>query len=200
MEKNEKIVNILLNEYLGDYIDILGICVGITEFYPQQADSQIRNALTHLSRAASFDDETDIDAEINKAKGHIERAKRDCLKLAIIRKKEHVLDHIKSVHFAKGGLSEEISQKRLQVGHDHRVSFINETKGINVTPELENVLAQLITLEKDLIQFDKVAFQPSRSVYLASLVIKHGKKIMAFFGTSVLVYLISRQIVPFLFS
>jgi hypothetical protein len=40
MDKNEKIINILLNEYLSDYIEILGISVGITEYYPQQADSR----------------------------------------------------------------------------------------------------------------------------------------------------------------
>lgn len=200
MEDNERIINILLNEYLGDYVEILGVCVGITEYYPQQADSQIRNALTHLSRAASFNDDTEINIEIEKAKGHIERAKRDCLKLAIIRKKEHISDHIKSVHFAKGGLSEEIMIKRLQVANDQTVSFINETKGINVTPELENILTQLVILEKDIIQFDKVAFQPSKAVYIASIVVKYGKKIMALLGTSVLVYWISRVIVPSLFS
>lgn len=200
MDKNTKIINTLLNEYLSDYIEILGICVGITEYYPQQADSQIRNALTHLSRAASFDDATEIDKEIEKAKGHIERAKRDCLKLAIIRKKEHVADHIKSVHFAKGGLSEDIMVKRLQVSNDQKVAFINETKGVNVTPELENVLSQLINLETDLINFDKVAFQPSRAVYIASRFIVHGKKIIGFFGTGALIYIISREIIPFLFS
>lgn len=200
MEKNEKILNIITNEYLSDYIEILGICVGITEYYPQQADSQIRNALTHLSRAASFDDEVDIDIEIDKAKGHIERAKRDCLKLAIIRKKEHISDHIKSIHFAKGGLSEEIMLKRLQVAKDQKVAFVNETKGINVTPELENVLTQLITLENDIIELDKVAFQASSAVYIAFCAIKYGKKIMAVFGTAVLAYLISSEIVPFLFS
>ncbi|KAF3981992.1 MAG: hypothetical protein HFP81_10170 [Methylococcales symbiont of Hymedesmia sp. n. MRB-2018] len=200
MGKNEKIISILLNEYLNDYIEILGICVGITEYYPQQADSQIRNALTHLSRAAYFDDKAKIDIEVERAKGHIERAKRDCLKLAIIRKKEHISDHIKSVHYAKGGLSEDIMLKRLQVSKDQKVAFINETKGLNVTSELEHVLTQLVNLENDIIQFDKIAFQPSKAVYIASIVIKYVKKIMAVFGMAVMVYWISRGVVPSLFS
>ena len=75
MDRNEKIISILRNDYLDDYIEILGICVGITEYYPQQADSQIRNALTHLSRAASSDSDSEIEQEIDKVKRHIERAK-----------------------------------------------------------------------------------------------------------------------------
>lgn len=197
---NKKIIDILLNEYLNDYIEILGVCVGITEYYPQQADSQIRNALTHLSRAASFESEIEIEIEIKKAKGHIERAKRDCLKLAIIRKKEHISDHIKSIHYAKGGLSEEIGIKRLQVSIDQKVAFINETKGINVTPELENILTQLVILENDIIKVDRVAFKPSKAVYIASIAVVYGKKMMGIFGTSVLIYWISRELVPSLFS
>lgn len=199
MQANERIISVLLNEYLDDYIEILGICVGITEYYPQQADSQIRNALTHLSRAASCTNDAEINTEIEKAKSHIERAKRDCLKLAILRKREHISDHIKSVHFAKGGLSEEIMMKRLQVESDQTAAFINETKGANVTPELEHILTQLVTLEKDLIQFDRVAFQPSKVVYIASIIVKRAKTMMAIFGMAVLGYLVSSFIVPSLF-
>lgn len=89
--------------------------------------------------------------------------------------------------------------KRLQVASDQTAAFINETKGANVTPALEHILTQLVTLEKDLIQFDRVAFQPSKVVYIASIIVKHAKTMMAIFGMAVMGYLVSSFIVPSLF-
>ena len=89
--------------------------------------------------------------------------------------------------------------KRLQVFSDHKIAFINETKGVNVTPELEHVLTQLINLENDLIKFNKVSFQPSHSVYLASLVIKYSKTSLSWLGIAVLTYVISQKIIPLFF-
>jgi hypothetical protein len=193
-DKDDKILDILKNEYLSDYIEILGISVGITEYYPQQADSQIRNALTHLARAA-INSGQEADNEIEKAKTHIERAKRDCLKLAIIGKKEHLSDHIKSLHFAKGGLPEQLMEKRLQVAYDQRVAFINESKGINITSDLESVLTQLLNIEKEIIEFDKIGQESSNLVRVAVTFIKWGKKLLALLGSAVLVYLIAQAVV-----
>jgi hypothetical protein len=199
-DKNSKIIDFLSNEYLSDYVEILGLVVSITEYYPQQADSQIRNAMTHLARAAIAEDLDIIETELGKAKSHIERAKRDCLKLAIIEKKKHVFDHIKSIYFAKGGLPEDIMIKRLEVAEEQRIAFVNETKGVDITPQLEKVLTQLLNLEVEIIKFDKIAFQPSRVVYIASIFVKSINKILSLLGMAVLVYIISKQIVPSLFG
>ena len=67
-DKCASVINFLIRDYLENYSDILGITVGITNIYPEQADNQVRNAMTHLSRAANTNSEELIAEEIKKAK------------------------------------------------------------------------------------------------------------------------------------
>ena len=192
MQDNEKVLTVLTESYLEDYIEILGISVSIIGYYPLQADSQIRNAITHLSRAIV--NPADEDDEITKAKRHIERAKRDCLKLALLGKREHISDHIKSIRYAKGGLPEDVMVRRVQIELDQKKALINEARGMDINPELENVLAQMLELEDELFKFDKIAFQPSKLVYYATKFLSYLKWILVTVGT-ISVGIIIREII-----
>ena len=197
-DKNQQISEILAKNYLDDYIEILGMTVGIVNYYPQQADNQIRNAMTHLARAAAQDDQKQIDTELRQAFLHIERAKRDCLKLSVIGKKQQIIDQIKSVHLAKGGLPPEIMQRRLQAAFDQKVVYTNEARGKEIGPALEDLLEQLVSLETALIEFDKIALQPSRLVYVATRIIIYSKWLAGFAGTAAIIYVIKNVLVPML--
>ncbi len=176
-DKCSEIIDFLIQDYLQDYTEILGITVGIANFYPQQADSQIRNALTHLSRAAQTDNKDLIAKEIKKAKGHIERAKRDCLKIAIIEKRQQIKDMIIGIYFAKGGLPKKIQKKRIEIEINRKITAINETKGEEIAQELEFILSELFDLEEQILEFDTLAHQPSKLVRYVTAIILYAKKI-----------------------
>jgi len=197
MPRNTAIKEFLEKDYLNDYSEILSMTVGITHYYPQQADSQVRNAMTHLSRAAT--EISDLDEEIGKARGHLERAKRDCLKLSIIEKKKHVENEIKSLRYAQGTLTESIKKKRLSIAMTHTKASLQETLGAkDVSTLLEVVLAELLELEQELIEIDEIVKKPSTSVKIAYSSIIWGKRILSMMGVAYAAYLIKEYVIPFL--
>ncbi len=197
MPRNTAIKEFLEQDYLSDYSEILSMTVGITHYYPQQADSQVRNAMTHLSRAST--EISNLDEEINKAKGHLERAKRDCLKLSIIEKKKHVENEIKSLRYAQGTLTESIKEKRLSIAMQHKKASIQETIGSrDVSTLLEVVLTELLELEQELIKIDEIVKKPSTSVKIAYSSIVWAKRIFSMMGIIYASYLLKEYGLPFL--
>jgi hypothetical protein len=195
MPKNTVIQDFLSKDYLLDYSEILSTTVSITTYYPQQAESQLRNAITHLARSIS--DDSDFEAEIEKAKGHIERAKRDCLKLSIIKKKQDVIGEIKSLRYAKGTLTKSIKEKRISIELQLKKASIQETLGAkDVSTLLEVILTELIELESELINIDEIVTKPSTSVKIAYTAIEWFKKASYMIAFGFIAYLIKAYIIP----
>jgi hypothetical protein len=69
---------------------------------PAQPNNEFRNCINHLGRAciAGTDDECDL--EIEKARWHLEAAKRDCYKLAIKYLEEHLAENLRRIERAGG--------------------------------------------------------------------------------------------------
>lgn len=197
MSRNTAIQDFLSKDYLLDYSELLSTTVAITNFYPQQAESQLRNAMTHLARSVS--EASNLDAEIEKAKGHLERAKRDCLKLSIIKKKQDVENEIKNLRYAKSTLTQSIKEKRIFIALTQKKASIQETIGAkDVSSLLEVVLTELIELETELIQIDEIATKPSTAVKFAYNTIEFLKKVSYMITLGVIAYLIKAYIIPLL--
>jgi len=195
MPRNTAIQDFLSKDYLLDYSEILSLTVAITNFYPQQAESQLRNAMTHLARSVS--DASNLNSEIERAKGHLERAKRDCLKLSIIKKKQDIENEIKSLRYAKGTLTKSIKEKRISIALTQKEASIQETIGAkDVSTLLEVVLTELIELEMELINIDEIATKPSASVKFAYTAIEWSKKASYMIAFGFIAYLIKEYIIP----
>ena len=79
--------------------------VAITERVPQAVNSEVRNALKYMSRAhvaSTFEEAT---GEMRAAKGHLDRAKRDCIKLAVIEFRQRVRGTIHRIEVKNGTIS-----------------------------------------------------------------------------------------------
>lgn len=58
--------------------------VAYSSKHPQNINNELRNALTHMSRAMCASDVQEANKEIAAAERHVERFKRDCLKVAVV--------------------------------------------------------------------------------------------------------------------
>jgi hypothetical protein len=58
--------------------------VAYSSKHPQNINNELRNALTHLARALNAPNMKDAQENMDSAGRHIERFKRDCLKVAVI--------------------------------------------------------------------------------------------------------------------
>ena len=189
MPRNAAIRDFLSKDYLLDYSEILSMTVSITGFYPQQAESQLRNAMTHLARSVS--EVSNLDTEIEKAKGHLERAKRDCLKLSIIKKRQDIENEIKSLRYAQGTLTKSIKEKRIKIALTQKEASFRETFGEkDISTLLEVVLSGLIDLELELINIDEIAKKPSRLVKFAYTTIEWLKMASYMLAVGFIAYLI----------
>lgn len=58
--------------------------VAYADKHPQNINNELRNAITHMSRALVADNVLAADQEMAAAERHVERFKRDCLKVAVV--------------------------------------------------------------------------------------------------------------------
>jgi hypothetical protein len=84
------------------FTQYMAAMIAISESVPEEINNQIRNAFTHVARAAHAETLTDVNAEVEKAIGHIERACRDCLKVSIIYARENLDQLVADVVFFYG--------------------------------------------------------------------------------------------------
>lgn len=84
--RQRDIVEVLVDFHIR-FSEAYASAVAFSETMPEQINNEIRNALTHLSRAADANAKghsDGVDPELASAKRHLERANRDCYKLAVI--------------------------------------------------------------------------------------------------------------------
>ena len=78
------VLNVVRKDFYEDFMEVYAMVVSTTETHPEQVNNKIRGALTHLARALDRGD--GCSEEVQKAQAHINRAKRDCLKVIIVQK------------------------------------------------------------------------------------------------------------------
>lgn len=90
----------------------LSLVVSVAERYPEQTDNQVRNALTHYTRALfSVDDFEEAKKEIASAENHLERGVRDAYKIVLVILGSQIQNLFDAVLFAKGELPSEQFQQ-----------------------------------------------------------------------------------------
>ncbi|MEX0739191.1 MAG: hypothetical protein WD071_07610 [Pseudohongiella sp.] len=141
----DQITSIIHDDYLNDFLDIYGVTISIAEKHPEQVNNEVRNALTHLARAL-IPDIPDPQQEIEDAKKHLQRAKRDCLKLSIIHKREQLVSSIYRIELTEGTLRRAIKTKLRAIETKRKDIFRRESAGEPVVDELRSILADALEL------------------------------------------------------
>src|ERR1700722_4867729 len=86
------VLSIIIDDFGKDFQDVYSYAVTVLELAPEQANNEVRNALNHIVRALAAQTMQEANQNLGQSEGHIERARRDCIKLAVI----HVHEQIKS--------------------------------------------------------------------------------------------------------
>lgn len=94
----DKAIAFIVTEFNKEFQELYSVATATTGVHPEQVNNEIRNMLTHLARALEADCAASADKEVKLAAGHLERAKRDCLKLSNL----HILKTVKSDAFYIG--------------------------------------------------------------------------------------------------
>jgi hypothetical protein len=78
----EKIARLVAEDFHVDFQNHYSIAAATSGLHPEQVNNELRNMLTHIARAIRAETIEDRESQLSKAKGHLETASRDCLKLA----------------------------------------------------------------------------------------------------------------------
>ncbi|MEZ5490903.1 MAG: hypothetical protein R3F50_11370 [Gammaproteobacteria bacterium] len=139
------VAEIIHDIYLQDFLEIYGLTIAIAETHPEQVNNELRNALTHLARALSSEAD-DPEKELESAKSHIRRAKRDCLKIAILHKRDQILGSIHRIEYDQGILPSKLKTRLKTIEQKRRDVFRSESSGNSVTVQLQEILADVLEL------------------------------------------------------
>tara|TARA_R110001592_G_scaffold344464_1_gene635692 strand:+ start:6373 stop:6978 length:606 start_codon:yes stop_codon:yes gene_type:complete len=148
------IISCIIKEYYDDLLNWYGLTISLTEKHVEQVNNEIRNALTHLSRASFMEDADSFNGELSKAKGHFERGKKDCLKLCILELHERLRSTIKGIEIREGALKSEYRKRLVNLEKLRKEAFIKESKndGTGTIEHLEKIIIDLMELEEQLLE------------------------------------------------
>lgn len=94
-----QIAQLLEVDVHDELMTFYAMAVALSEKHPEQVNNEIRNAVTHICRALKADSYDEAIAQIKQARvSHIERAKRDSLKLSLAEVCDNLrfaLEHLK---------------------------------------------------------------------------------------------------------
>lgn len=123
---------ILVEEIHGQFLDLYASAVSLTEKHPEQVNNELRNAMTHMSRAASADNIEAAYNELDAAERHIERAKRDAIKIGVIKLRDLIADACEDIKIYRGTLEPAFVIRRDGVHKERQEIVKEEAKGGNV--------------------------------------------------------------------
>lgn len=153
--KNSIIASCIEQDYLKDLMPIYAHTIACAEQHPEQVNNEIRNALTHLARCAH--EHRDIGKariQIEKAQGHFERAKKDCLKISIAILHDRVRETIAEVEYIEGAINSKYKKKFVNLQKKRQSAFeketIDDTTGcvadlLNIVNDLDDLEEQILT-------------------------------------------------------
>jgi len=129
----------------------LAQAVSLTETYPEQVNNELRNVTTHFARALCADNLADAKADLAKASGHIDRAKRDCLKISIITIHDRVHHICAQIKASSGTLEPAFVVRRTELAkHRDKILRAEINGATGVANSLLDFLADLEALDADL--------------------------------------------------
>lgn len=139
----------ITNSYMQEFVDICALTVSITESYPEQSNNEIRNALTHLARALEIEKSEEMLTQVNKAKDHIERGKKDCLKMCIIEMHGRIRSMLATIEFKEGIIPNKFNIRTIDLEKRRKEAAIKETRNDSVGS---------FTYVSDMISINKILF------------------------------------------
>lgn len=149
LDKDGLICDCINTKYYDDLLNIYGLTISIVEKHVEQVNNEIRNALTHLSRARNAKSKKAFKEEIKRAEGHFERAKKDCLKVCILELHKRLMRSIYLVEFSQGTIKSDIKLRLRTLEKERKDAFIKEGKNDSKgsTDLLEKITYDLLDLE-----------------------------------------------------
>ncbi len=146
-----RVKQLILEDFHDDFQEVYSYAVTALELAPEQANNEIRNALNHIARALTANDENEIDINLHQAKGHIERAKRDCLKLALIHTHEQIKSDLLSIESVEGAVPLSLKTRLKSLERAAMMARKAESDGTaNVTDMMGNVFADMRSFRDDI--------------------------------------------------
>ena len=146
---NDIVKQFIVDDFIDDFMEFYAVALNETDLHPEQANNEVRNAFVHLGRYL-IDSETNSE-DLNKARDHLKRGKRDCLKIAIISKTDNLHNYIQSIEHYEGASL--LAQKyNIYKFIGKRISlYIKETKGLPVSEDLISLIKELLEIEQNLL-------------------------------------------------
>lgn len=148
---NALLSQLLVDEIHGQFLDLYAAAVSLTEKHPEQVNNELRNAMTHLSRAAAMDDFLPAQAEIAKAVAHIERAKRDAVKVAVIALRDLIADASADIKLLNGTVDPGFIVRRDEVAKKRKQLLKQESQGAPVLNGFVQLYLEADELHDDLV-------------------------------------------------
>jgi hypothetical protein len=145
------VLEVIEKDFHVDFTEAWATTVALTETIPDQANNEIRNAFNHLARALKSETEEDAAGNIREARSHLDRAKRDCLKISVIYVHESVQSLIWYVEHNHGLVPENIRIRRKTLTIERKSIYSDETMGLAVSDRLEALLREYADLESHII-------------------------------------------------
>jgi hypothetical protein len=117
-----------------DFIDTLSLYyaegVAYSSRHPQNINNELRNALTHLARALNAPSMHEAQDNMDSAGRHIERFKRDCLKVAVIYSGKDVNNLLTHAHRRFKGVDPSLTIEASKIVRSRVDATIKEAIGI----------------------------------------------------------------------
>lgn len=146
-----RVRQLILEDFHEDFQEVYSYAITSLEVVPEQANNEIRNALNHIARALTANDPELVDENLAQAKGHIERAKRDSLKLALIHLHEQIKSDLLSIEIVEGAVPMSVKTRLKTLENAVINARKAETDGdANVTDMMGDVFAELKTFRDDI--------------------------------------------------
>ncbi len=125
--------------------------------HPQNINNELRNAVTHMSRALVSDDVVAANKEMDAAERHVERFKRDCLKVAVVYAGRNASELMKRAELAGGRVSPQLSLSAAAIVMKRYQILFEEVRGDeHSAAKWEAVLLDIERIREQVIQSHNV--------------------------------------------
>lgn len=141
-------LDFIANEFHDNFMDIYALTIAISEKHPEQVNNEVRNCLNHIARALRAETLDDARENLKKAAGHLERGRRDCLKLCIIYRREQIQSAIFRIEQTEGTIPSSLKRRLKTIEEARKQAFKEEARGSDdVSMLLESIIDQALDLE-----------------------------------------------------
>ncbi len=125
----DKIGELIGAEFANVISRYYALSVSYSGRHPQNVNNELRNAVTHMSRALVSDTIEAARRQLEAAERHVERFKRDCLKIAVIYASKNTGDIIKTAHSSFGNRDPYVALEALAIVRQRYGIIISEVRG-----------------------------------------------------------------------